>query len=276
MDPDTPDSRRPLPARIIRQVVPDLSGRRVGRSVQGAMAGSVGMVLLSQADTDFPTTAQLVVIGGVALLIVGMVLMGLGSAPKGVEHRPRQRKRPRSGASAGGAESGAPVIGEGVGPLSGFGPPPGSALRASLPPLAGATLGPLEVPSPASPEPAAPDAAAPDVVAEAVTEAAEVAPVGVIESVEEADVAIDLRPTATPAMAGATPGAAPAGASHASAAPAGAAAAGAAAGAAEDGGSVERVGPPPAPLPSAGWYADPTDPGRRRWWDGRDWTEHTA
>jgi hypothetical protein len=26
----------------------------------------------------------------------------------------------------------------------------------------------------------------------------------------------------------------------------------------------------------AGWYADPTDPTRTRWWDGAQWTEHTA
>lgn len=26
----------------------------------------------------------------------------------------------------------------------------------------------------------------------------------------------------------------------------------------------------------AGWYADPTDPSRTRWWDGAQWTEHTA
>jgi len=26
----------------------------------------------------------------------------------------------------------------------------------------------------------------------------------------------------------------------------------------------------------AGWYADPTDPARTRWWDGAQWTEHTA
>ena len=24
-----------------------------------------------------------------------------------------------------------------------------------------------------------------------------------------------------------------------------------------------------------GWYADPWRPGRRRWWDGREWTDHT-
>ncbi len=25
-----------------------------------------------------------------------------------------------------------------------------------------------------------------------------------------------------------------------------------------------------------GWYADPWQPGRRRWWDGAQWTDHTA
>lgn len=29
-------------------------------------------------------------------------------------------------------------------------------------------------------------------------------------------------------------------------------------------------GPPP------GWYPDPQQAGRRRWWDGRQWTEHTS
>lgn len=32
----------------------------------------------------------------------------------------------------------------------------------------------------------------------------------------------------------------------------------------------------PSPGPPAAWYADPTDPGRLRWWDGRHWTEHVA
>lgn len=28
--------------------------------------------------------------------------------------------------------------------------------------------------------------------------------------------------------------------------------------------------------PSAGWFADPVNPSRMRWWDGRGWTEHYA
>jgi hypothetical protein len=35
------------------------------------------------------------------------------------------------------------------------------------------------------------------------------------------------------------------------------------------------IGPPPN-LPSAGWYADPQDGGRVRYWDGSTWTAHTA
>ncbi|TXK16953.1 DUF2510 domain-containing protein, partial [Homoserinibacter sp. GY 40078] len=27
-------------------------------------------------------------------------------------------------------------------------------------------------------------------------------------------------------------------------------------------------------LPSAGWFADPGDPARERWWSGAGWTEH--
>jgi hypothetical protein len=27
-------------------------------------------------------------------------------------------------------------------------------------------------------------------------------------------------------------------------------------------------------LPPAGWYQDPDDSDRRRWWDGQQWTEH--
>lgn len=30
-------------------------------------------------------------------------------------------------------------------------------------------------------------------------------------------------------------------------------------------------GPPPA-----GWYPDPTAPGQQRWWDGQQWSDHTA
>lgn len=25
-----------------------------------------------------------------------------------------------------------------------------------------------------------------------------------------------------------------------------------------------------------GWYADPTTPGRQRWWTGREWSNHSA
>jgi uncharacterized RDD family membrane protein YckC len=28
-------------------------------------------------------------------------------------------------------------------------------------------------------------------------------------------------------------------------------------------------------MPKAGWYPDPADASRRRWWDGRSWTEHS-
>jgi hypothetical protein len=30
----------------------------------------------------------------------------------------------------------------------------------------------------------------------------------------------------------------------------------------------------PEPPPPPGWYADPGDPGRWRWWDGLRWTQH--
>lgn len=30
------------------------------------------------------------------------------------------------------------------------------------------------------------------------------------------------------------------------------------------------------PQPPAGWYPDPTQPGQQRYWDGAQWTEHTA
>src|SRR5262249_13569262 len=29
-------------------------------------------------------------------------------------------------------------------------------------------------------------------------------------------------------------------------------------------------------LPPAQWFVDPTDPKRRRWWDGRGWTDNYA
>ena len=32
----------------------------------------------------------------------------------------------------------------------------------------------------------------------------------------------------------------------------------------------------PPPLPPAGWFPDPTDTGAHRYWDGQQWTEHTA
>jgi hypothetical protein len=31
-----------------------------------------------------------------------------------------------------------------------------------------------------------------------------------------------------------------------------------------------------APAPSAGWYADPQDPSRWRWWDGAKWTDNVS
>lgn len=36
---------------------------------------------------------------------------------------------------------------------------------------------------------------------------------------------------------------------------------------------MEGDGDPQAP---AGWYPDPTAPGQQRYWDGMQWTEHTA
>ncbi|MGN6742725.1 MAG: DUF2510 domain-containing protein [Amnibacterium sp.] len=33
---------------------------------------------------------------------------------------------------------------------------------------------------------------------------------------------------------------------------------------------------PPASAPAPGWYADPAGTNRRRWWDGRDWTDFVA
>ena len=33
----------------------------------------------------------------------------------------------------------------------------------------------------------------------------------------------------------------------------------------------ESQPPPPPSLPSPGWYADPTQPGKHRWWDGSQW-----
>jgi hypothetical protein len=32
----------------------------------------------------------------------------------------------------------------------------------------------------------------------------------------------------------------------------------------------------PPPLPPPGWFPDPSGPGTKRYWDGRQWTEHTA
>ncbi|MBO0728753.1 MAG: DUF2510 domain-containing protein, partial [Acidimicrobiaceae bacterium] len=36
------------------------------------------------------------------------------------------------------------------------------------------------------------------------------------------------------------------------------------------------VGSPPESLPPPGWYLDPNDPRRQRWWDGRVWTSSTT
>jgi hypothetical protein len=37
---------------------------------------------------------------------------------------------------------------------------------------------------------------------------------------------------------------------------------------------VPMAGPPALPAP--GWYRDPADPSRHRWWDGQGWTDHTS
>ncbi|MCG2624678.1 DUF2510 domain-containing protein [Arthrobacter sp. I2-34] len=36
----------------------------------------------------------------------------------------------------------------------------------------------------------------------------------------------------------------------------------------------EQIGGNQTALPPAGWYLDPSDPARQKWWDGRAWTEH--
>jgi 5-methylcytosine-specific restriction endonuclease McrA len=38
--------------------------------------------------------------------------------------------------------------------------------------------------------------------------------------------------------------------------------------------AADTADPPPAELPPAGWYTDPSDPRRWRWWDGANWTAH--
>lgn len=48
----------------------------------------------------------------------------------------------------------------------------------------------------------------------------------------------------------------------------------AASAAVDHGSRREATTHPPAALPPAGWYANPTGPGLR-WWDGKTWTEHT-
>lgn len=40
--------------------------------------------------------------------------------------------------------------------------------------------------------------------------------------------------------------------------------------------TAETPPPPPPPLPPADWYADPHRVARLRYWDGAQWTEHTA
>lgn len=37
----------------------------------------------------------------------------------------------------------------------------------------------------------------------------------------------------------------------------------------------QQTAPPPA-LPPAGWYPDPDESSRQRWWDGSKWTEHRS
>jgi len=41
-------------------------------------------------------------------------------------------------------------------------------------------------------------------------------------------------------------------------------------------GAPAAQGAPAAPATPAGWYPDPYQPGRQRWWDGVRWTEHGA
>ena len=41
----------------------------------------------------------------------------------------------------------------------------------------------------------------------------------------------------------------------------------------QGGGTAHAI---PSALPPAGWYADPSQPAGRRYWDGAKWTEHVA